>query len=86
MGLWISGGMGHGDFQAPLELVFSQFILRVVIIAFKYRLHREKFNLIVVFKGLRYFLKSWEPHPAASGSPVLKKIQINHLAPVIPLN
>jgi hypothetical protein len=46
-------------------------------------LHRKKFNMIYIFKGLRQFLKGWEPHPAASGSPVLKKIQINHLATVI---
>jgi hypothetical protein len=32
-------------------------------------LHRKKFNMIYIFKGL--------------GSPVLKKIQINHLATVI---
>ena len=26
MGLWIPGRMGHGDFQAPLQLVFAQFV------------------------------------------------------------
>jgi hypothetical protein len=46
-------------------------------------LYREKFNLIYIFESLRQFLKGWEPHPAASGSPVLKKIQKNHLATVI---
>jgi hypothetical protein len=46
-------------------------------------LHREKFNLIYIFKRLCQFLKGWEPHPAATGSPVLKKIQKNHLATII---
>ena len=53
MGLWVAGGVGHGYFQAPLQLVFSQFILGIVVIAFKHRLHREKFDLIFVFEGLR---------------------------------
>jgi hypothetical protein len=83
MGLWIPGGMGHGDFQVPLQLVLAQLVLGIVVMAFKYRLYREKFNLIYIFESLRQFLKGWEPHPAASGSPVLKKIQKNHLATVI---
>jgi hypothetical protein len=53
MGLWISGGMGHGDFQVPLQLVFSQFVLGIVFMAFKYGLYREKFDLIYIFKRLR---------------------------------
>ena len=80
---WISGCMRHGNFQVPLQLVFAQFVLGIVVITFKHRLHREKFNLIDVLKGLRQFLKGWEPHPAATGSPVLKKIQKDHLATVI---
>ena len=51
--------------------------------AFKYRLHREKFNLIDILKSLCQFLKGWEPHPAATRSPVLKKIQKNHFATII---
>jgi hypothetical protein len=46
-------------------------------------LHRDKFNPIFVFIGFCQFLKGWEPHPAASGSPVLKEIQVNHHPPVI---
>ena len=53
MGLRISGGMGHGDFQVPLQLVFAQFVLGIVVMAFKYCLYREKFDLIYIFKRLR---------------------------------
>ena len=83
MSLRVSGGMGHGDIQAPFQLVFAQLSLRVVFMAFKYRLHGKEDDLILVFKGLRYLLKGWEPHPAATGSPILKKIQKNHIATVI---
>jgi hypothetical protein len=53
MGLWISGGMGHGDFQVPLQLVFAKFVPGIVVMAFKYRLYCEKLNLIDNFKRLR---------------------------------
>ena len=53
MGLWISGGMGHGDSQVPLQLVFSQFVLGIIFMAFKYGLYREKFDWIYIFKRLR---------------------------------
>ena len=53
MGLWIPGGMGHRDFQVPLLLVFAQFVLGIVVMAFKYCLYREKLNLIYIFKRLR---------------------------------
>ena len=82
MGLLITGCMGHGDFQTPFQLVFAQFVLGIVVIAFKHGLNREKFYLIYIFKSLRQFLKGWEPHPLATRSPVLKKIQIYDLAPV----
>ena len=53
MGLWITGGMGHGDFQAPLQLVFAQFVLGIILMAFKHRLHGQEYDLVFVFKGLR---------------------------------
>ena len=83
MGLLISSCMGHGDFQIPLQLVFAQLFLGVETMAFKDRLHRQEFDLILVFKCLCQFLKGWEPQPAAARSPVLKKIQVNYLAPII---
>ena len=83
MGLRIAGGMGHGDFQLPFQLVFTQFFPGIKLIAFKNRLDGYKFNPVLFFISLSQFLKGWEPRPAASGSPVLKKIQVNHLAPVI---
>ena len=83
MDFWISGCMSHGDFQVPLKLIFSQFILGIVFMAFKYRLYREKFNLIYILERLCQFLKGREPHPAATRSPILKKIQKNHLTTII---
>ena len=53
MGLRFSGSMGHGDFQVPLQLVFAQFVLGIEVMAFKYGLYREKFNLIYIFECLR---------------------------------
>ena len=53
MSLWISGSMGHGDFQIPLQLVFTQFVLGIEVMALKYGLDCEKFNLIYIFKRTR---------------------------------
>ena len=83
MGLWISGGMGHGDVQTPLQLVFAQFVAGIKCIAFKHRLYGNKYDLILAFKGLGKFLKGWEPHPTAAGSPILKKIEIYDFTAVI---
>ena len=83
MGLRISGGMGHGDVQTPLQLVFAQFVAGIIFIAFKHGLDGQKHDLLLIFKGLRKFLKGWESHPTASGSPVLEKIEIYDFTAVI---
>ena len=82
MGLRVAGSMGHGDFQVPFQLVFTQFFPGIKFITFEYGLDGNKFYPAIIFIGSGQFLKGWEPRPAASGSPVLKKIQVNHLAPV----
>ena len=53
MGLWVAGGVGHGYFQAPLQLVFAQFVLGIILMAFKHRLHGQEYDLVFVFEGLR---------------------------------
>ena len=83
VGLRIAGGMGHGDFQAPFQLVFTKFFPGIKLIAFEHCLHGNEFNPVIVFIGPGQLLKGWEPRPAASGSPVLKEIQVNHFAPVV---
>ena len=49
MGLWVAGSMGHGYFQVPLQLVFAQFVLGIILMAFKHRLHGQKYDLAFVF-------------------------------------
>ena len=51
--------------------------------AFKYGLNTHKHNIIGIFKYLGKLFKGWKPNPLATGSPVLKKIKINDLAPVV---
>ena len=83
MVLRIAGVMGHGDFQPPFQLVFAQFLTGINFIAFEHGLDGYKFYPVIICIGSGQFLKGWEPRPAATGSPVLKEIQVNHHPPVI---
>lgn len=83
MGLRIAGCMRHGDLQIIFELVFPKLIFRIRTVSFKYRLNSHKLDVIGFFKFLSELFEGWEPNPLTARSPVLKKIKVNHFAPVV---